>query len=88
VADGTHIEWTRGPNGEPGASWNPLGAFRKSDGKRGWHCEYTTRNDGTRDHLYDTGDRIVRPHLRDRKGGNMSEWDEDLRVRDYPTVRP
>lgn len=26
-------------------------------------------------------------HLRDRKGGDMSEWPEDLRVREFPEVR-
>lgn len=27
-------------------------------------------------------------HLKDRKGGDMSEWPEDLRVRQFPEVRP
>jgi len=26
----------------------------------------------------------VRVHLRDRKGGDMAEWPEDLRVREFP----
>lgn len=26
--------------------------------------------------------------LKDRKGGDMAEWDADLRVREFPTVRP
>ena len=25
--------------------------------------------------------------LRDRKGGDMAEWPEDLRVREFPTTR-
>lgn len=29
----------------------------------------------------------VRVHLRDRKGGDMSEWRTDLRVREWPEVR-
>jgi protein gp37 len=32
----------------------------------------------------DTGEGNWRPMLRDRKGGNMAEWPEDLRVREYP----
>lgn len=30
----------------------------------------------------------VRVHLRDRKGGDMSEWPRDLRVREFPEVSP
>jgi protein gp37 len=33
----------------------------------------------------DTGEGNWRPMLRDRKGGDMAEWPEDLRVREYPT---
>jgi protein gp37 len=30
----------------------------------------------------------VRIHLRDRKGGDMAEWPEDLRVRQFPEASP
>lgn len=41
----------------------------------------------------DTADAItemypVRLHLRDRKGGDPSEWPEDLRVQEFPEVKP
>lgn len=29
-------------------------------------------------------DRMLRLYLRDRKGGDMSEWPDDLRVREWP----
>jgi len=35
----------------------------------------------------DAGDGSWRVHLKDRKGGTMSEWPVDLRVRQYPTLR-
>lgn len=35
----------------------------------------------------ESGSRECRLHLRDRKGGDMSEWPEDLRVRQWPEVR-
>ncbi|OFW05670.1 MAG: hypothetical protein A3H96_11460 [Acidobacteria bacterium RIFCSPLOWO2_02_FULL_67_36] len=40
--------------------------------------------DGTRD---DYQGAPVRIHLRDRKGGDPSEWPEDLRVRQFPGAR-
>jgi protein gp37 len=40
--------------------------------------------DGTRDGYQGAPVRI---HLRDRKGGEMSEWPEDLRVRKFPVMR-
>jgi len=40
--------------------------------------------DGTRDGYQGAPVRI---HLRDRKGGDPSEWPEDLRVREFPTSR-
>lgn len=33
-------------------------------------------------------ERVVRLPLRDRKGGNPDEWPADLRVREWPGVRP
>jgi hypothetical protein len=30
----------------------------------------------------------VRVHLKDRKGGDMAEWPEDLRVRELPGAAP
>ena len=39
----------------------------------------------------DTGRRqlqVVQPKLRDRKGGDPSEWPDDLRVRQFPEARP
>jgi protein gp37 len=33
------------------------------------------------------GEGVWRVHLRDRKGGDMSEWPEDLRVREFPQTR-
>jgi protein gp37 len=38
MGDNTKIEWTRGPNGEPGATWNPIRAKHKETGKKGWFC--------------------------------------------------
>lgn len=32
--------------------------------------------------------RGVYLNLKDRKGGDMSEWPEDLRVREYPSPSP
>lgn len=32
MGDKTSIEWTD-------ATWSPVAAFRRDDGKRGWHCE-------------------------------------------------
>jgi len=39
---------------------------------------------------WDIVDNTLRPHihLKDRKGGDMAEWPEDLRIRDFPAVRP
>ena len=34
-----------------------------------------------------SGLRECRLHLRDRKGGDMSEWPEDLRVREFPNTK-
>jgi protein gp37 len=43
MSDQTSIEWTAGPDGKPGASWNPIRARRLTtpgaDGGLGWHCE-------------------------------------------------
>lgn len=32
------------------------------------------------------GDCMVRVHLKDKKGGDMSEWPEDLRMREFPII--
>jgi protein gp37 len=37
---------------------------------------------------HDTGRGNFRKHLIDRKGGDWSEWPEDLRVRQFPEVAP
>lgn len=34
----TSIEWTRGEDGTPGATWTPIRARNKATGKIGWHC--------------------------------------------------
>lgn len=36
----------------------------------------------------DLGEHLVQLALEDRKGGAMEEWPEDLRVREFPEVRP
>jgi protein gp37 len=36
----TSIEWTRGEDGSPGATWTPIRARNKATGKIGWHCEH------------------------------------------------
>jgi hypothetical protein len=41
------------------------------------HVEYTTIEEGE-------GALCLEPRLRDRKGGDPSEWPEDLRVREMP----
>ena len=41
--------------------------------------------DGTRD---DYQGAPVRVHLRDRKGADMAEWPEDLRIRQFPEIKP
>lgn len=51
------------------------------------HCERDAIEhdlDGTRDGYQGAPVRI---HLCDRKGGDMAEWPEDLRVRQFPEVR-
>ena len=41
VGSKTSIEWTRGRDGSPGATWNPVRA-RTANGTIGWHCEIVT----------------------------------------------
>ncbi|HYD87149.1 MAG TPA: phage Gp37/Gp68 family protein [Vitreimonas sp.] len=38
MSDGTKIEWAANADGSPGATWNPIRARRRSDGKLGWFC--------------------------------------------------
>lgn len=38
----TSIEWTRGADGSPGATWTPIRARNTKTGKVGWHCEHVT----------------------------------------------
>ena len=38
MGDKTSIQWTAGDDGAPGATWNPIAAFNKETGKRGWFC--------------------------------------------------
>jgi protein gp37 len=66
---------------------NDAGFNGEDDG--GWHSavEYGGQ---IRVEELDTGYQgaPVRIHLRDRKGGEMAEWPEDLRIREFPEVRP
>ncbi len=47
--------------------------------------EYWPSDTRTEDRMIGQGWRV---HLRDRAGGNMSEWPDDLKVRDFPEVTP
>jgi protein gp37 len=38
----TKIEWTRGDDGKPGATWNPLRARLPGEMGNGTHCEIIT----------------------------------------------
>jgi protein gp37 len=38
----TSIEWTQSDDGTPGMSLNPIAAFRKDNGKRGWACVHAS----------------------------------------------
>ena len=38
MGDKTAIEWTRSPDGTPGATWNPIRARHRVTGKVGWAC--------------------------------------------------
>lgn len=42
MADNTSIEWARHPVTGRGASWNPILASRKDNGKVGYHCEHVS----------------------------------------------
>lgn len=42
----TSIEWTRGEDGTPGATWNPLRAENILTGKVGWFCEHVSAGCG------------------------------------------
>lgn len=42
MADNTSIEWARHPVTGRGASWNPILAKRRDNGKLGYHCEHVS----------------------------------------------
>ncbi|HRO02764.1 MAG TPA: phage Gp37/Gp68 family protein [Terricaulis sp.] len=42
MADGTKIEWAANADGSPGASWNPIRARNRADGRVGWFCVHAS----------------------------------------------
>jgi protein gp37 len=87
-----HLDWVRSlikQCGEAGAACfvKQLGAHVEWSGSQGGYgngpSNVWPRSDGS----FDTGRGAYRKHLIDKKGGDMSEWPEDLRVRQFPAVK-
>lgn len=72
-----HTEWARSLVAQCKAAG--MACFVKQLGSKPRDEEFVGR-----DHLYDTGMRNITLKLNDKKGGDMAEWPEDLRVRDFP----
>lgn len=69
-----HLQWIR--NARDFCQWHTIPVFIKQLGSNAqeWNDEYRTEGRGP----------FVSNGFRDKKGGNWSEWPEDLRVREMP----
>jgi protein gp37 len=85
------IDWTRAIIGQCRDAGVPV--FHKQVGARPYDAllqhgnEWPTGDDGVSWRITDTVDGYARVVLRDRKGGDMAEWPNDLKVRELPEVR-
>jgi hypothetical protein len=61
-----------------------LGSVLLVDAARLRHWEWRTIHRDEDKRFTEHTDGVWRVHLNDRKGGDMSEWPEVLRVREFP----
>ncbi len=66
--------------------WDRNDAGFEGDTTTSWPMDTCTEDENEFEARYQGAG--VRIHLKDRKGGDPAEWPADLRVREFPTVRP
>jgi len=92
VTEVGHINWLRGLKGSdsaiPALDWIIVGGEsgpRARVGDGAWIRSIVSQCQSAHVPVF-VKQMGTRPHLRDRKGGDPSEWPEDLRVREFPAA--